>query len=89
MIVRKNKIWIKMQEAEHSTESGIIVDSKSDKFVDYGLVLQEQECYEETNKDATYIIPKGARLSYSKGMVTPLTEDEGIVDFKNVIGWEI
>lgn len=89
MIVRKNKIWIKMQEAEHSTTSGIIVDSKSDKFVDYGIVIQEQECYEETNKDVTYIIPEGARISYSKGMVTPLSEDEGIVDFKNVIGWEM
>ena len=37
----------------------------------------------------TYIIPEGARISYSKGMVTPLSEDEGIVDFKNVIGWEM
>lgn len=88
MMIRKNKLWIKMQEAEHSTASGIIVDSKSDKFVDYGILLQDQECYEETKPEEVYKLSKGAKISYSKGMVTPLTEDEGIVEFKNVIGWE-
>lgn len=88
MIIRKNKLWIKLQEAEHSTDFGIIVDSKSDKFVDYGILLQDQECYEETKPEEVYKLTKGMRISYSKNMMTPLTEDEGIVDFKNVIGWE-
>lgn len=88
MKLKANRILIEMQEAEHSTSSGIIVDSKGDKFADHGTVKQTAECYDETDTSRTYVITEGTHILYSKGMVSPISDTEGVVEFKNVIGWE-
>lgn len=88
MKLKDNRILIEMQEAEHSTEYGIIVDSKSDKFADHGIVKQESKCFDVDDVNRTYVIPEGAHILYSKGAVTPISDTEGVVEFKNVIGWE-
>lgn len=88
MKLKDNRILIEMQEAEHSTEFGIIVDSKSDKYADHGTVKQAAKCFDAEDTSRTYEIPAGAHILYSKGMVTPISDGQGVVEFKNVIGWE-
>lgn len=87
MKIKNNTLLIELQEAEHSTSTGIIVDQSDDKFVSHGKLVQdayvklyEQECYE--------VIPAGSHILYSKDKHVPVSEKEAVVEYKYVIAWE-
>ena len=41
MRIKNNTLLIELQEAEHSTTTGIIVDQTDDKFVSHGKLVQD------------------------------------------------
>ena len=87
MKIKNNTLLIELQEAEHSTTTGIIVDQTDDKFVSHGKLVQDAFVKDFEN-EAYYVIPVGAHILYSKDKHVPVSEKEAVVEYKNVIGWE-
>lgn len=88
MKVKPNTLLIRMQEVEHTTESGFIIDQESDNLISHGELIQEAVVYTNEYQGHTYIIPEGSHIMYSKDRVTVIEEGVGVVEFKNVVAWE-